>query len=366
MSVYKIFPSKDATIYSSNPTINAGRDEVLEICSINSNAVLGITPGLDDIRRALIAFSDEDLDVLAGFTTSSYSVHLKLYLANASALPLDYSIECFPVSESWTMGTGKFVDSPNPKNGVSWYTVGAYGDSSDWSTFPGTQYYLYTSGGGTWNDQYSTSQTFDYISNKDIDIDVTSIVDEWFSGTIPNYGFILKLADSLESDLSSSLETKFFSMDTHTIYPPCLEMRWDDTVYNTGSSNHGVVAENDFILLAENNLGEYKEGNKYRMKFKARDRFPVRTFATSSEYMSWKYLPEQSYWAIQDYKTKEMIIDFDQNYTKLSADITGNYFILYTSGLQPERSYKVLVKSVLTDTEEEVVIDNDIIFKISR
>jgi hypothetical protein len=36
MAVYKIFPSADATIYSSYPTKNAGRDEVLEVSAKNS------------------------------------------------------------------------------------------------------------------------------------------------------------------------------------------------------------------------------------------------------------------------------------------------------------------------------------------
>ena len=131
MSVYKIFPLKDATIYSGKPTINAGRDEVLEISSINSSDAIGVTEGLDDIRRTLIQFSNEDINLIYSLVSGSqpYETRLKLYLAYASALPQDYTIECWPVSQSWVMGTGKFADSPNPKNGVSWYTVGGYGQS---------------------------------------------------------------------------------------------------------------------------------------------------------------------------------------------------------------------------------------------
>lgn len=366
MSVYKIFPVKDATIYSGNPTINAGRDEVLEVSSINSSNAIGVTEGLDDIRRTLIKFSNEDLDTIYGLIgADSYEVHLKLYLAYASALPQDYAIECFPVWEDWTMGTGKYADSPNPKNGVSWYTVGAYGESSNWVDNQGTQAYLYTTGGGTWNTNYSAKQSFDYTADKDIDLDVTAITDEWDTSAIGNYGFILKQTGSIELNPSSSIETKFFSMDTHTIYPPCLEMRWDDSTYSTGSNGNGIINQDDFVLLAENNVGNYKEGEKYKLRFKTRERFPARNFTTSSEYLNWKYLPEQSYWAIQDYKTKEMIVDFDTDYTKLSADTNGNFFTLYTSGLQPERSYKVLVKTVLPNSST-VVVDNDIIIKVGR
>lgn len=366
MSVYKIFPLKDATIYSGKPTINAGRDEVLEISSINSSNAIGVTQGLDDIRRTLIKFSDEDINTIYDLATgNTYEVRLRMYLAYASALPQDYKIECYALYEDWVMGTGKYADSPNPKNGVSWYTVGSYGSSADWNDTQATQAYLYTTGGGTWNGNYAATQSFDYISDKDLSINVTLITDDIYSQVAPNTGFILRLTGSIELSPSSSIETKFFSMDTHTIYPPCLEMRWDDSVYNTGSNDNGTINQDDFVLLAENNVGNYKEGEKYRFRFKTRERFPARNFTTSSEYLNWKYLPVQSYWAIQDYKTKEMIVDFDTDYTKLSADTNGNYFELYTSGLQPERSYKVLVKTTLP-SNSTVVVDNDIIIKVGR
>lgn len=367
MSVYKIFPSKDATIYSSNPTSNAGRDEMLEISSINNNQFIGATTTADDIRRSLIQFSDQDISTLNTLrSTYDYEVHLRMYLAYASALPQDYTIICQPVSQSWIMGTGKFADAPNPKNGVTWDTVGGTEDPTKWGTVAGTRTYLYTTGGGTWNASYVASQSFNYIQDKDLDVNVTTITAAWFNSTIPNYGFILRQTGSLELTPSSSLETKYFSMDTHTIYPPCLELRWDDAIYNTGSATNGIISTDDFVLLAENNLGNYKEGAQYNIKFKARDRFPTRNFTTSSEYLDWKFLPSQSCWAIQDYKTKEMIVDFDSKYTKLSANSRGNYFTLYTSGLQPERSYKILVRTPISGSSETVIVDNNIIVKVVR
>ena len=103
----------------------------------------------------------------------------------------------------------------------------------------------------------------------------------------------------------------------------------------------------------------------YNFRFKTREQFPTRQFTTSSIYLNWKYLPSQSYYAIQDYKTKEMAIDFDTNATQLSIDPSGSFFKLYMNGLQPERSYKILIKSTL-ETGETVVKDNDIIFKVIR
>lgn len=367
MAIYKIFPSKDSTIYSNKPTINAGIDEILEIGSINNRQFSGLTTGDDNIKRAVLQFSDADIATLKTLRSgSAFEIGLKMYLAGATSLPLDYTIECYPLSQSWDMGTGRFLDDPNPKNGISWFTRGAYLENLLWSTGAGQQSYLYTTGGGTWNSSFSASQSFNYISNKDINMNVTQIVDQWFSGSIPNNGLILKMTGSLELYPSSSLEAKFFSVDTHTIYPPCLELRWNDTVYNTGSTSNTTVTTDSFILLAENNIGEYKQDTKYRMKIRARDRFPARNFTTSSEYLTWKYLPQQSYWSVQDYRTNEPIIDFNSTYTKLSADTNSNYFTLYTNGLQPERYYKLVIKVVLESTGEELIIDNDLIFKITR
>ena len=62
--------------------------------------------------------------------------------------------------------------------------------------------------------------------------------------------------------------------------------------------------------------------------------------------------------------TEEIIIDFDTNNTKISADSTSNYFDLYMSGLEPERYYKILVKATLDGST--IVFDEDYIFKVVR
>mgnify|MGYP003350969005 CR=1 FL=1 len=40
MAVYKIFPSKDATLYSNATCKNTGRDEILEVSAKNSEDYL--------------------------------------------------------------------------------------------------------------------------------------------------------------------------------------------------------------------------------------------------------------------------------------------------------------------------------------
>jgi hypothetical protein len=43
--------------------------------------------------------------------------------------------------------------------------------------------------------------------------------------------------------------------------------------------------------------------------------------------------------------TNEFVINFDTQYTQISSDSRGNYFDIYMSGLEPERYYKVLIKT---------------------
>lgn len=368
MAVYKIFPSADATMYSRFPTQNTGLDEILEVSVKNGiNMATNVyeaqpeTPILqDDIRRSVILFSDADIDTIRSFTTGSWQAGLKLYLANAENLTMTYSLEIGAVSSSWCMGLGKFSDVPPNVDGVSWYSPNHYNGTTNY--WIDTDYYL-TPGGGNWTGSMAM-QDFDYKSPKDLNADVTTIVDSWFSGSIQNNGFIVKHMHDMENDSGSFMALNFFSVDTHTIYPPTLEMRWDDSAYSTGSLV--VINDNQTVVSIDNNLGSYKYNTgKYRFRVTARDKYPVRTFTTSSLYTNNKALPQESYWAIQDVKTNDTIIDFDTNYTKISCDSNGSYFDVYMAGLEPERYYKILLKTVLPDGEA-IEIDNNNIFKVTR
>lgn len=368
MAVYKIFPSSDATLYSKYPAQNTGLDEILEVAvKNNGNPANSLVAGIpstalyDDIRRSLIRFSDSDLTKIKSFATGSWKAGLKLYLANAENLSTTYSLEIRQVSQSWDMGTGQFGDNPETRNGVCWYSTSSYYTSaSSWASVP-NQYFM-TPGGGSWTGSYFGSQSFDYNSPKDVNADVTRIVNSWFSGSANN-GFIAKFPNSIESSSLSYIGLSFFSVDTHTIYPPTLEMKWDDSSY-TGSLSE--ISNSDFVVTIGNNQGIYKiETEKVKFRINARDKYPARVFTTSSFYIVNKRLPQTTYWAIQDMKTTDMVVDFDNDYTKVSYDQNGSFVSLYLNGLEPERYYKLLVKTTLA-TGETIDVDNDCIFKITR
>ena len=143
------------------------------------------------------------------------------------------------------MGTGKYLSSPEVQNGVSW-TWTDYSGSTKWTTgsyIPGStgSYNLttnpYSYGVGVWYINNQLSQTFNFYSDLDLSFNVTDIIVNWYSSSFSNYGLIIRQNDSQEFINNPLVQTelKYFSRDTHTIYPPQLEFKWNDFTYSTGS-----------------------------------------------------------------------------------------------------------------------------------
>jgi hypothetical protein len=115
------------------------------------------------------------------------------------------------------------------------------------------------------------------------------------------------------------------------------------------------------IAIDENPGVFYPESiNKFRIN--SRPTYPARVFQTSSFYTTNYYLPTASYYAIKDLDTNEYVIDFDDQYTQLSLDNRGSYFTLYMNGLEPERYYKILIKSIIDGST--IIFDDNYYFKV--
>ena len=365
MAVYKIFPEKSATLYSFYPSLNAGIDEILEISTYES------IDGTSEVSRVLVKFPSDQINdvVLNKVSGSTYDAYFKGYLANASEIPLNYTLFAHPVAADWNQGTGRLGDSPAITDGVSWVYTNESG-SNAWAAggFPSGVTGSYTGsnvGGGTWYtaSSYQSTQSFTNISTKDIEMKVTDTVAAWYGTTISNYGFILKHSSSLEFTTASKFETKYFSANTHTIYPPCLEIRWNDFSYSTGSLT--VVTSSYFAAVINNNNATYQQDSIQRFRIAVRGLYAPTTFRTILSYGNTYALPTSSYWAIKDLDTEEIVVDYDTSYTKISCDGASNYFDVYMNGLEPERYYKLLIKTILP-TKETIVLDKDYIFKVVR
>jgi len=372
MAVFKIFPEKDATIYSEYSNMNTGRDEILEIASYYK--------GSDRyVNRSVIAFDTAEVNsVINTYISSSnraatdFSASLRLMLASANEVPTAYRLEAFPVYAStpgtWTAGNGKYGDSPRNSSGVSWDFIDSTGSYS-WATVNNvTASYTGSSiGGGTW---YTGSGNYDFtymtqshtvVSTHDANINITEGIKAHYNGEITNAGFLVKLQDSLEFQTDRQLYLRYFSNNSHTIYPPHLELKWDD--FETDSTL-SEVSDPNIVMKIKNNRGKYTDVGRQRFNLHVRPKYPTRTFTTSSVYLTNYYLPTASYWGLRDENTEEMVIDFDTTFTKISRNTTGNYFDIYMEGLEPERYYRVLIKSEIDGSTN--VIDENLVFKVVR
>jgi hypothetical protein len=383
MAVLKIFPEKDATLYSLFPNMNTGLDEIVE-ATLTTFAYSDPSP---QTSRFLVQFSNDDLasaidlipDALfnSGSTTStgSWNAKLQCFIATATGLSTTTTVECFPVAQNWDMGTGRYLDDPISTDGCSWIWADFSG-STTWTIPPvsgATSSFTSSvpTGGGTWytGSQYTSSVTFSYRTDKDINLDVTNTVKAWAtgSGTIPatkliNYGFLLKQRLEFVNNKNYQPELKYFSVDTNTIYPPALQISWKDFVFNTGSSTQTILNTLPATVTIAQNPGVFYSESINRFRINARPEFPIQVWQTSSVYLNNFYLPTASYYAIKDLETNEYIIDFDTTYTKLSADASSSYFDLYMNFLQPERYYTILIQSTIGGST--VVFNDQYYFKV--
>ena len=392
MAVYKIFPTQDATIYSMFPDMNTGLDEIIEA---TETSIAPSDPN-PQTSRFLIKFDQNDINsvIESKIKTSEWDVNLRCFISKTTGLELNTALDVLAISGSWDMGTGKYLDEPLTTDGVSWKWTD-YSGSQLWNVLlPGanvTSSYNTTYapvGGGTWYNQIkngltnaylSSSQVYAYGTDGDLNVSVKPIVESWVAGKIDYYasptdiltnttssvsasneGFIVKQKVEWVDSNNYQPEIKFFSVDTNTIYPPCLEFKWDDSTYNTGSLT--VLDTLPATLTLAENPGVFYPQSKNRFRINARPEYPLRVWQTASVYSTNYALPRESYWAIKDLDTNEYVIDFDSTYTKLSCDGNGSYFDLYMNGLEPQRYYTILIKTEIDGST--IIFDDQYYFKV--
>jgi len=380
MAVYKIFPLQDATMYSRYPSTNTGIDAILELSNLNPSTI-----GTPVVARPIIQFDQSQInDIIDNLNTGStaISASLKAFIADASGIVMKSDLYVYPTSGSWNNGSGEYLDNPPTTNGVSWKYRSNDG-SNAWSTDNfntnvTASFITASEGGGTWYTSSSDtrlnleySQSFNLRTEKDINVDVTDIVKTWYSSSnsivgtyteIENNGFLLKWSDEIEFDSNLAIQPKmqFYSVDTNTIYPPQLEIKWRDYVYNTGGLQ--TISTPDIYAAVDNNQGIFYSESINQFRINCRPEFPTRTFQTASIYTDNFALPEESYYAIKDLDTNEYIINFDKEFTQISCDTTGSYFTLYMNGLEPERYYEILIQTTIDGNT--IVKDDQYYFKV--
>ena len=361
---YFEYINRDTTIYSGGTTssLNAGHDEILEVVKeVSSDG------GTINVSRILLSadYSYVSKSIQDGKIPTDAKFYLNLYDAGSKDIEAEQDLVIYMVSGSWKSGTGKKFDSPITTNGASyqyrdqdqklpWVTGSLLTDGGSW--FSGSQDSY---------SQYNISGSFGLTYDKrDVRFDVTDLVrNHIFSSSIyPNNGFIVKREStgsygttySYSGDTTSDeggtsrLGTlSFFSRETHTIYPPSLEVVWDDSKWTTGSlAQLTGSALDDTVTYFKGIRDEYLEKSISRFRVVGRPRYNDRVFGTTPEGLTVRTLPSGStFYSIKDSVTEETIVPFGTG-SIVSCDGTGNYFNLRMDSFQAERHYDIHLKVV--------------------
>mgnify|MGYP003635702483 FL=1 len=383
---YFIFPDIDTTLYQVSGSQNTGLDEILEVTKTMSTS-----GGNIKVSRILMKF---DLTAISASiyngTITNPKFYLNMYDANSQNLSTSQSLYAYATSGSWLEGQGTAGDTPVDGEGASWKYRDGLTLASAWS---GSAQYSGSvvettaeTEGGAWFTASFGSQSFQYETS-DMRMDVTPVVNKWLDKTHPNNGFIIKRSGSFENEDINTDEGskdrlgtfKFFSRQTHTIYPPKLEIEWFDTKWSTGSLSALSSTElEDLSFYMKSLRPKYKEKSKVKFRIVGRGKYPTKSFSnTSSEYLTVKYLPSGSveniggdgtYYSVKDTQTEDVIVPFGTG-SMVSCDSSGNYFNLWMDGFQSERYYKFEFKVVSgSNTLDETVqyYDDDFTFKVVR
>lgn len=361
--MYKlVFPTRDTTLYERHPNRNTGVDQILELSKITSGSAIDDLVGQFEYwasnfnTRILMDFNISEISQsIVDNGVSNPEFYLTIKAANSTHLPIEYTVYAYPISGSWTNGTGYYDNNFEVTNGASWTYRDSLGSGLVWVSAGGD---FYT------GSAYECSQSFNYES-PDIRMDVTKIVRLWLSGSIPQNGFMIKRSDTSETDSSVLGGISFFSKDTHTIYVPRLEAYWDN-VDVSGTGSISALGNTDYVIYIKNLRESYRETEITKLRVGVRDRFPTASYSTTSNYLTLNRLPDASYFQIMDSVTDEIIVPFHDPGTKVSCDSNGNYIVLDMDTFLPERFYRIIFKVTSSDGSTTDYTDENFVFKVYR
>ena len=382
MAYYFLYPEKDTTIYSHpyRQDLNTGIVETLSLASEK-----GVTDDLYYPSRILLKFKDSELkETLRDKVSGSFSASLNLYATEYSKnLPVSQTIELYPLFDAFENGAQRYLDRPFNNNvisnGASWLYKNNGTNKTSWSNIVANTTASFSGSttpvsGGLWytGSGFESTQSIEITNDFDLNFNVTSQIQKhsaslFASQTYPtgitNNGFIILRENDVHNNNTDQGTLKYFSVDTNTIFSPNLAIKWDDSSYIT-SSGADILTSGKIQLSIIDNKGTYRQTEEPTFRIHSRKQFPTRTFTTSSDYLKIDYLNSASYYSIEDYTSKEVIVPFDTEFTKLSADSNGMYFKLYMQGLQPERYYRILIRH---DNNDGInIYDEDCYFKVTR
>ena len=195
--------------------------------------------------------------------------------------------------------------------------------------------------GGTTGSLIAT-QSFDW-KPEDVRINITGQVRAWMTSSVNN-GLLIKIPVADEESNTVNTNVRFFSRNTHTIYPPTIEAVWNTQTMSVAPNCGLSLAPEEIEIFVTNMRPEMISGSVHRIRLGVRNANTVKSFGNvATRFKTGFFLPSGSHIGIQDAATKAFVVPFDTG-SLLSADNTGSYFDLKIENMYIQRSYKILVR----------------------
>lgn len=272
MAIKRYFADADNTITNAfkedmntrGTGSNMGQADILEVFSIYAQQSSTST----ELSRFLIKFpvieqikADRDATLIPA--SGEVNFYLKLYNARHPwTLPKNYKLDILAISSSWEEGNGLdmegYTDETYDQIGSNWINASS-----------GT---AWTTAGGDYHTSPAYTASFDK-GDEDVEVNVTSLVEEWIATTKNNYGFGIKLSASYEASSSTNptgarfsyYTKKFFARSTeHFFDRPVLEARWN----SSRKDNRGNFYFSSSLAPAAENLNTLYMYNYIRGKLR--------------------------------------------------------------------------------------------------
>lgn len=220
--LYRIYPDRDTFLTNfqlqnvQRTGSNFGNSEILHLFKqAGVSGAVGVAAS-SSLARILTRF---DLSAFQALTGSSAvpadGITYVLRMSDAQhdrTLPSSFDVEVQAVAQDWDEGRGRDVDRFADRGVANWDKAKS---NVLWTT-PGA------SGSGP-----IATQHFD-SGHENLEVDVTSIVQLWMSGTLANNGFLVRVSSSQEQDGLDYYTKMFHSRETFfKDKRPYLEARWD-------------------------------------------------------------------------------------------------------------------------------------------
>lgn len=247
---------------------NTGRAGTLDIFKLYDESTLSGSEAPVELSRALVKFDLSALHKLTGSVLNindpSFRCFLTLKNVNGTqAVPRNFSLIAYPLSQSFDEGDGRDVGSFSDLDVCNFLTASYAG---------GTVYPWFASGAnamgflgssdidiigsgnlGAGTVQFGSSQLFE-IGTEDFKVDVTQVISGVLSGLMPDHGFRVSFTTAEENDARTRFVKRFGSRHAKNPFlRPSLHVRFDDVL----TDNHANFV---FDLTGSLFLSNYHRG----------------------------------------------------------------------------------------------------------